>query len=111
MFDILIEFIGVFVFIGTILIADAYYPAFIQPILAVIALLAMIYFGRESSGGHFNPAITTVIFIKGGIRLPKYLLYMTAQILGGISALYWVKHMIKESAEVKGVLRKPTRTT
>ncbi len=110
MFDILIEFIGVFIFVGTILVADAYYPIFIQPIMAVVALLTMIYFGRESSGAHFNPAISTVMFIKKVITFKKYLLYIIAQVTGGVTALIWVQYMIKESDQIKGVFRKPIQT-
>lgn len=82
MFDLLTEFIGTFVFLAVILTVG-------QPIPIVVALLAAIYFGGSISGGHFNPAVSTMMMVKGSLSTEKYIGYVIAQILGGLVALLW----------------------
>lgn len=80
MFDLLVEFIGTFVFLSIILTVG-------QPIPIVVGLLAAIYFGGNISGGHFNPAVSTMFLVKGNIGVEKYFGYVLAQVLGGLLAL------------------------
>jgi aquaporin Z len=94
MIAFLTEFIGTFIFLAVILMA-ANHPTFIQPVIIVIALLAMIYFGLNTSGGHFNPAISTMFLIKGDLSVEKYIGYIVAQILGALVALLWFHQTIK----------------
>lgn len=89
------EFIGTFIFLASILIASAYFPAVFVPIIAVVSLLAMIYFGMHTSGGHFNPAISTMMLVKGDLTVERYVGYIVAQILGGLVALLWFQQMLK----------------
>jgi aquaporin Z len=89
------ELIGTFIFLGSILIAGAYYQPVFQPIIAVVALLAMIWFGANTSGGHFNPAISTMMLIKGDLSVEKFVVYLVAQILGALVALLWFQQAIK----------------
>lgn len=84
MFDLLVEFIGTFVFLSVVLTVG-------QPIPIVVALLAAIYFGGHLSGGHFNPAISTMFLAKGTLSVEKYIGYVLAQILGGLMALSFYK--------------------
>jgi aquaporin Z len=95
------EFIGTFIFLLSILIADKYYPKYILPIIAVVALLAMIYIGMYTSGGHFNPAISTVMLLRGSIKVDKFLGYVVAQICGGILALLWFQTIVKNRKNIK----------
>jgi glycerol uptake facilitator-like aquaporin len=55
----------------------------------VIGLLAAIYFGGHISGGHFNPAVTTMMLAKGDITLERFIAYVSAQVLGALAALLW----------------------
>ena len=76
------EFIGTFIFLLVILVVG-------QPIPIVIGLLAAILAFGKLSGGHMNPAVSTMMLAKGDIDLMTYLLYVIAQILGGLAALTW----------------------
>ena len=76
------EFIGTFVFLLVILVVG-------QPIPIVIGLLAAILAFGKLSGGHMNPAVSTMMLAKGDIDVMTYLLYVIAQILGGLAALLW----------------------
>lgn len=84
MFDLLVEFIGTFVFLSVILAVG-------EPIPIVVALLAAIYFAKGKSMANFNPAISTMLFAKGDMGLEKYIGYLVAQILGGLTALVFYK--------------------
>jgi len=83
-FPILAEFIGTFVFVSVILSVS-------QPIPIAVALLSAIYFAGHISGGHFNPAVSTVFLANGTITAKKYSGYIVAQILGALCALYFNK--------------------
>lgn len=76
------EFIGTFIFLLVILVVG-------QPIPIVIGLLAAILAFGKLSGGHMNPAVSTMMLAKGDIDLMTYLLYVVAQVLGGLTALMW----------------------
>lgn len=84
MLDLVVEFIGTFIFLSVILAVG-------QPIPIVVALLAAIYFGGHISGGHSNPAISTMFLAKGSLSLDKYIGYVLAQILGGLVALMFYR--------------------
>jgi aquaporin Z len=78
------EFIGTFVFLLVILVVG-------QPIPIVIGLLAAILAFGNLSGGHFNPAVSTMMLAKGDINIMTFLIYVIAQVLGGLAALLWWK--------------------
>ena len=80
MFDLIVEFVGTFIFLSVILTTG-------QAIPIGLALAAAIYFGGKVSGGHFNPAVSTMMAVKGSISIEKYIGYVVAQVLGGIVAL------------------------
>ena len=79
---ILAEFIGTFIFLSVILATG-------QAVPIALALAAAIYFGGNVSGGHFNPAVSTMMLAKGGISIETWVAYVIAQVLGGLVALYW----------------------
>ena len=74
------ELVGTFVFLGVILATGEAIPI-------GLALATAIYFGGKISGGHFNPAVTVMMLVKGDIELPIALAYMATQVLGGVMAL------------------------
>jgi aquaporin Z len=80
MFDFIVEFIGTFIFLSVILTTG-------QAIPIGLALAAAIYFGGKISGGHFNPAVSTMMVVKGSISVERYIGYIVAQVLGGLVAL------------------------
>lgn len=79
---VLSEFIGTFVFLLVILVVG-------QPIPIVIGLLAAILAFGNISGGHMNPAVSTMMLAKGDIDIMTYIMYVIAQVLGGLAALLW----------------------
>lgn len=84
MLNIITEFIGTFIFLSVILTTG-------QAIPIGAALAVAIFFGSKVSGGHFNPAVSTMMLVKGQISMQTWIGYVIAQILGGLVALWWFK--------------------
>lgn len=83
----LVEFIGTFflVFtIGNVVIDPGAGP--LAPIAIGAALMVMIYAGGHISGGHFNPAVTLGVWLRGKCNTADVPGYMAAQVMGGIVA-------------------------
>ena len=84
MYQYLVEFIGTFIFLSVILANG-------QALPIAIALAAAIYFGGAISGGHFNPAVTTMMYFNKKVSAQDAAFYIVAQVLGGLAALYFYK--------------------
>lgn len=82
---IVAEILGTFFFLSIILsaVADSSYG----PIAIAVGLLAAIYFGGKISGGHYNPAVSIMMYFKGNINIITAFAYIIAQIIGGLLAL------------------------
>ena len=84
----IVEFIGTFIFLTVILnTANA------MPI--GIALAAVIFAFGTISGGHFNPAVSFMMFVKGNISAQTFGTYVIAQLLGAYAAYMLFKHTSK----------------
>ena len=84
MLNIVTEFIGTFIFLVVILTTGQAFPI-------GLALAVVIYFGGNISGGHFNPAVSTMMLMKGAIGIETWIGYVIAQVLGGLLALFFFK--------------------
>lgn len=81
--QLFVEFIGTFLFLSVVLQGQA--------ISIGIALAAAILFGGAISGGHFNPAISLMMFLNGSLASQLLIPYIIAQCLGGIAAMYFAR--------------------
>ena len=84
------ELIGTFFLVLTIgctviLSSDAT-RRIIPPLAIGSALMVMIYAGGHISGGHYNPAVTLAVTIRGKHSKTEVVPYWFAQIIGGILA-------------------------
>src|SRR5205085_10495284 len=103
------EFIGTFFLVLTVgcsvVIGGA---GVIAPLAIGSALMVMGYAGGHLSGGHYNPAVTLGVWIRGKCPTPDVPGYMIAQFLGALGAAYLVLYMKGSGAEIKvGVLDIP----
>ena len=81
----LVEFIGTFFLILTIGSTGTLNGSGVIPPLAIGGILmVMIYAGGPISGGHYNPAVTLAVLLRGGMPKRDAIPYMLAQIVGGI---------------------------
>jgi aquaporin Z len=79
------EYLGTFFFLSIIL--HAVNDTTVGVVAIAVGLLAAIYFAGNVSGGHFNPAVSIMMYLKGHLPIDMTILYIIAQIIGGISAL------------------------
>jgi len=86
MMKFLVELIGTFLFLSVILKTGKAIPI-------AIALAAVIYFGGDVSGGHFNPAVSFMVFLKDSNTFSSgdMLSFIVAQLLGASLALAYYK--------------------
>ena len=62
-----VEFIGMFIFVFTVGMATNKPGAgALAPLAIGSALMVMVFAGGHMSGGHFNPAVSTAVFMRGG---------------------------------------------
>lgn len=88
MINYIVEFLGTFVFLYIILQSGGY--GNLQPIVVSIGLLAAILLFGSVSGGHFNPAVTAMMYANQDpkVAMPADAIgYIVAQVLGGLVAL------------------------
>lgn len=74
-----IEFIGTFFLVTTVAFTG-------NPFAIAGILIAMIYMGGYISGGHYNPAVTTAVLVRGKIGWLDALVYMIVQLVAGVAA-------------------------
>ncbi|MBU1007783.1 aquaporin [Candidatus Dependentiae bacterium] len=62
-----------------------------NPIAIGTMLAVIMYLGAHISGGHYNPAVTLAIWLRGKLKSKDVLYYMFFQVLGGFfaAAIYW----------------------
>jgi aquaporin Z len=87
MINLLVELIGSFIFFSVILQHG-------QAIPIAVALAAVIYFGGAISGGHFNPAVSLMMFLKGTLPSSDLFQYVLMQCLAAAGAVYFTRVVI-----------------
>ena len=95
------ELIGTFFFvlvIGCTVVGNA--PGVIPPLAIASALMVMIYAGGHHSGGHYNPAVTLGVWIRGRCETRDVLPYMVFQINGAILASFAVTYLFPNAKHV-----------
>src|SRR6516164_2414735 len=82
-----VEFIGMFVFVFTVGMATNKAGAgALAPLAIGSILMVMVFAGGHVSGGHFNPAVSTAVFLRGRMLPNEYGLYMATQFVAAIVA-------------------------
>ncbi len=75
-----VEFIGTFLFLSVIIATGS-------PVLIALSFLAVILLGGSISGGHFNPAVSVMMWANGTLSMMDMAMYAAAQVAGGLAAL------------------------
>ncbi len=79
------ELVGTFLFVFSIALAVAHAGA-LAPLVIGAALMCVVYMGGHISGGHYNPAVTLAVFLRGKISGKDGLMYVVFQIAGAMVA-------------------------
>ena len=82
----LVEFIGTF-FLVLAVGMNVVEPGSALPPLAIgLTLMIMVYAGGHVSGGHYNPAVTLAVWLRGRCAQADVLPYMASQVVGSVIA-------------------------
>jgi aquaporin Z len=84
-----VEFIGMFLFVFTVGMATESANksgAILAPLAIGSVLMVIVFAGGHVSGGHYNPAVSTAVFIRGKIKANEYVAYMITQFAAAVLA-------------------------
>jgi glycerol uptake facilitator-like aquaporin len=81
----LTEFIGTFFLVLTIGLSVLGGTP-MAPLAIGAVLMVMVYMGGHVSGGHYNPAVSLAVLLRGKLQARDVVPYMTMQVLGAIAA-------------------------
>jgi aquaporin Z len=83
----LVEFIGMFLFVltvGMVVVEPGLGP--LAPLAIGSVLMVLVYAGGHVSGGHYNPAVTLAVWLRGRCATADVPAYWISQILGALAA-------------------------
>ena len=90
------EFIGTFGLVFTVGCA-VISGSNLAPLAIGAALMVMVYAGGHISGGHYNPAVTLGVFLRGKMPSSDVLPYWGAQLFGAFIAAWLARFVINRS--------------
>ena len=82
------ELIGTFFLVFTVctvINAKTGSPA-LAPLAIGAVLMVMVYAGGHISGGHYNPAVSTAVLVRGKLDAADFIPYVVAQLIAAIVA-------------------------
>lgn len=82
------EFIGAFFLVLTVgmTVLNPDSVGLLAPLAIGSSLAVMVYAGGYISGGHYNPAVSLAVYIRGKLSLEDLGYYWISQLLGGLAA-------------------------
>ena len=84
------EMIGTFFLVLTIGLTVVGATPF-APLAIGLSLMIMVYMGGHVSGGHYNPAVTLAVMLRGKLPGSQVVPYWLSQIVGALLAAFVVK--------------------
>ena len=95
------EFIGTFFLVLTIgCTGIGAGSGVIAPLAIGAALMVMVFAGGHISGGHYNPAVTIGVLIRGKVKAADVVPYMIAQVVAAVVAALIVRGVLRAGAAV-----------
>ena len=90
----IVEFIGTFFLVFTVgMVVIAPGADALAPVAIGSVLMVMIYAGGHISGGHYNPAVTLGVWLRGACPTRDVAPYMIAQVAAGVTAAFIVLYL------------------
>ncbi len=77
-----VEFIGMFIFMFAVGMATESANkagTTLAPIAIGSVLMVLVFAGGHVSGGHYNPAVSTAVLLRGKMTVPEYVAYLVTQ--------------------------------
>jgi aquaporin Z len=89
-----VEFAGMFMFVFTVGMATNKAGAgSLAPLAIGSILMVMVFAGGHVSGGHFNPAVSTAVFLRGRMARNEFGAYMATQFAAAVLAGFVVRYV------------------
>lgn len=80
-------------------------PGVIAPLAIGSSLMIMIFAGGHISGGHYNPAVTLGVWLRGRCDTKDVVPYWVAQVIGAVLAALAAKFLVGSPASPPGSLK------
>ena len=91
---LVVEFVGMFLFMFTVGMATNKAGAgALAPLAIGSALMVMVFAGGNVSGGHFNPAVSTAVFLRGRMLTNEFAAYVATQCIAAVVAGLAVRYV------------------
>ena len=101
------EFIGTFFLVLTVGCTGIGAGAgVIAPLAIGAALMVMVFAGGHISGGHYNPAVTLGVLIRGKVKPADVIPYWIAQFVAAAVAAFLVTKFLRAGAPVTAIAPK-----
>jgi aquaporin Z len=99
----LVEFIGTFFLVLTVGMTVIEPGAGnLAPLAIGSALMIMVFAGGHISGGHYNPAVTIAVWLRGRCPSADVAGYIGSQLLGAVAASFLVHYLKADATVVAG---------
>src|SRR5438046_7378246 len=94
----LTEFIGTFFLVLTVgLTVVGGTP--LAPLAIGASLMIMVYMGGHVSGGHYNPAVSLAVLLRGRLEASEFVAYVLSQLAGALAASAEVRRSVVHTSE------------
>jgi aquaporin Z len=91
---LVVEFVGMFLFMFTVGMATNKAGAgALAPLAIGSVLMVMVFAGGHVSGGHFNPAVSTAVFLRGRMASNEFAPYVVTQVVAAMLAGLLVRYV------------------
>jgi aquaporin Z len=91
---LVVEFIGTFFLVLTVgMVVLEPGAGALAPLAIGSALMVMVYAGGHVSGGHYNPAVSLAVMLRGKATLAETVGYWVAQVVAGAAAAFVVSSL------------------
>ena len=97
------EFIGTFIFLGTIITVINSKESTMNFLKIGLALIVSIAFFGGVSGGAFNPAVSLLLYLNDKISLPIMIVQIVAQICGALLAIFVFNNVTSKGSNMINV--------
>ena len=91
---LVVEFVGMFLFVFTVGMATNKAGAgALAPLAIGSVLMVMVFAGGHVSGGHFNPAVSTAVLLRRRMAGNEFVAYLAAQFAAAVIAGFVVRYV------------------
>jgi aquaporin Z len=85
---LVVEFVGMFMFMFTVGMATEKLTGAgaLAPLAIGFVLMVMVFAGGHISGGHYNPAVSTAVLLRGKMTTTEWRAYVVTQLVAAVIA-------------------------